>query len=163
MDVRKIHKSSIEIKSTEETLDPSVALSHYKMLLKRLVESFGCGSAESEEIVEEVWHQRIEEPFFLTNVKKMNLARDIVRCCVVRQGRRVFNQSGRSATDGEDISFLGLSASARLQKMPLTFKVVYLLVDIGGFNTNEIATILNITAVQVNERLGKAKRILGRT
>lgn len=121
----------------------------YKALLYSIAIHLGLDDKESEEITENIClagerdHARQKKSYTM----KLWLSKMLVHHCIFRISSRLFSEN-RNAIDH-------LNTSPVL-KIPISYRIVYILIHIAGFTEMEAAQILNCTRMQVSERLAKA-------
>jgi hypothetical protein len=76
----------------------------------------------------------------------------VVHDCISTISRRLFNLQNMGSYQ-QDIGF----TPPRLLKIPFSYRTVYILYHSAGFNNTEIGELLNISSIQVRERLIKAE------
>jgi len=127
----------------------------YKTLLYSIATNLGLNEKESKELAEYVCvvgernfaYQK--EGFTL----KTWLSKILVHNCIFTISSCLFSQNSSLQTTNNDLI-------APLSKVPISFGTVYILFHSIGFTESEIAQILNITPMQVKERLAKAMMII---
>jgi DNA-directed RNA polymerase specialized sigma24 family protein len=144
---------------------PNPAMQKYEKLMYKITASFGFSDSESDDLVSEVSfyahsHRSYPENRFLLRAR---LSKIMVHKCIFRISSRLFSQH---TSTGKEPGILGYypgcksSPGTNCQDIPLSFRVVYILNDVIGFNEVEIAEILNITSIRVKDRLNKARPLL---
>src|SRR5215218_45877 len=132
----------------------------HKPFLLMIAINLGLSEKESHELVEYVClagernYVYQEKNFPL----KLWLSKILVHNCVVKISSVMFSKSGSGfvSFQGSD-NYLG---SSSISKIPFSFRTVYILFYSVGFEESEVAYILNITPMQVRERLARALMII---
>jgi hypothetical protein len=132
----------------------------YDPMLLQIVHAFGFTAKEYAQLLEQQFLKNDSKNFQCYEQNRVEQAKRLVRQCVYKISSRIFNQS-ESATSfsGEGMPF-NSNLTAQLVKIPITFRTVYILFHIIGFNEKELAYILNISIVQVRERLARAAAMI---
>ncbi len=84
------------------------------------------------------------------------LTKLLVHKCIFKISSELFSQGNSSKTLGHYYGY-GDSHKLNQKHMPLSFRAVFILKNIVGFDENEIAEILNTTPLSVKQRLNKAR------
>lgn len=138
----------------------------YNTLLHKIAGSFGFSNAETEELVRATRAYACSHKTDQGSLPcRVWLAKVLVHQCVFRISSELFRQAGSAAekkyaglwNDDYLDSTIGVPY---LQKMPLSFRVVYILSRLIGFTATEIAAIVNAPLFTVKERYYKAQAFL---
>ena len=139
-------------------LNNNVSIEKYEPLLYQTAISFGFNDNELNDLVQQVCshgsrsytHQR---NFFSLRIWLTKL---LVHKCIFKISSELFSQGNSSKTLGHYYGY-GDSHKLNQKHMPLSFRAVFILKNIVGFDENEIAEILNTTPLSVKQRLNKAR------
>ena len=131
----------------------SFNLAQYGSMLYQIATAFGFGAKSSNEFVEQAYLKisRRSLPFYFPT--RIEMAKAVVHQCVYKISCGIFCEKPAPSFPGD------YQVSAHLSKMPLSFRTVYILFQVGC-SEEEIADILNINTIQVKERLRKATMII---
>ncbi len=148
-----IHQNKLVVPITIAALKNDLMINeqprNYKALLYSIAVNLGFNEKESWTLIENVC--LIGERNYARQKKsvtmKVWLSKMLVHHCIFRISSRLFSQS-RNETDH-------LNTSPFL-KIPISYRIVYILIHIAGFTEPEAAQILNCTRTQVSERFAKA-------
>jgi len=126
----------------------------YKTLLYKISVSLGLAQKESNELVEYVCVAGCKSYTYQNKnfTLKVWLSKILVRHCVFKINSMMFSQ--------KENSFQTSLIPFYLSKIPFSFRVVYILLQSFEFTETEAAQILNVTPMQVRERLLKAMAIV---
>jgi DNA-directed RNA polymerase specialized sigma24 family protein len=130
----------------------------YRTLLYTIATSFGLRDKEAVEMVNEVISSAVREHVERGEgwTLKLWLSKCLVHNCVFRISSRMFSQPANGPANTTD-NFLRPSA---LAKIPFSFRAVYILFTLIGFTEPEVGQLLNITPIQVRERMARAVAIM---
>jgi hypothetical protein len=132
----------------------------YKLLLHSIATSLGLGEKESQELVEYVCligkknYTYQKENYTL----KIWLSKILVHNCIFRISSSMFSQNANTANSFQTANHHFMASP--FSKIPISFGTAYVLFHSIGFNESEVAQILNISLMQVKERLAKAMIII---
>jgi len=119
----------------------------FEPLMRKIALSFGFCDATLHELVEDTCSSALRN--YKTQEMSFSLriwmSKRIVRKCVSKVSISIFQHMGSSS-----------------KEMPLSFRTVYLLNKLVGFDEYEMALILNTTKLIIRERLNKALTIINR-
>ena len=117
----------------------------YESLLYRIANSLGFYDREAMQLVEETYRRNAQfnEEVYQSGAR-IALTRTLVRQCIFRISSTIFSKP-TLVTPG---------------RVPLSFQTVYILFHMFGFDEREIAQILNVNALLVKERLGRAAQLI---
>jgi DNA-directed RNA polymerase specialized sigma24 family protein len=126
----------------------------YHTLLYTIATSFGLPDKEATELVGEVFSSAVKGHVECGKgwPLKLWLSKRLVHKCVFRISSRMFSQPANGPANATD-NFLRPSA---LAKIPFSFRAVYILFTLIGFTEPEVGQLLNITPIQVRERMARA-------
>ena len=153
--------ASVNLPVPKNTFErPKQKAENYKTFLLTIAINLGLSEKESHVLVEYVClagernYVYQEKNFPL----KLWLSKILVHNCVVKISSVMFSKSGSGfvSFQGSD-NYLG---SSSISKIPFSFRTVYILFYSVGFEESEVAYILNITPMQVRERLARALMII---
>jgi RNA polymerase sigma-70 factor (ECF subfamily) len=132
----------------------------YRIFLYSIAANLGLSEKESKELAEYVC--LIGERDFADQKEgitlKIMLAKILVHNCIFKISSSLFSQNANTADSFQTVDNYLIAPS--LSKVPISFRIVYILFHSTGFTESEVAQILNITPIQVRERLAKAKTII---
>lgn len=135
----------------------------YDSLLHQIAENFGFRGNEAAELVKQACRQiRNDNSMQSLTGTKMQLSKAMVHLCVFKLSCKMFSQKEQVIHRFADVISANPHLETMLLKMPLSYRVVYILFQVIGFTKKEIAEMLNSNLVQVTERLEKAMRIIAR-
>jgi DNA-directed RNA polymerase specialized sigma24 family protein len=131
----------------------------YKVLLHSIAINLGLNEKESEDLAEHVCliggkHFPYQKENFTLRIW---LSKILVHDCIFKISSSLFSQNVNAANFFQTNSYLNSPAEF---KIPISFRTVYILVNSIGFTEPEVAQMLNITPMQVRERLAKAMAII---
>lgn len=126
----------------------------YKPLLYNMSVSLGLAQKESHDLVEYVCSVGCKNYNYQNKnfTLKIWLSKILVRNCVFKISSVMFSQNENNLQTPL-IPFY-------MSKIPFSFRVVYILFQSFQFAETEVAQVLNITQMQVRERLSKAMVII---
>ncbi|HKG69900.1 MAG TPA: hypothetical protein VKA92_13595 [Segetibacter sp.] len=138
----------------------ATSLYNYKDLLLKIAMSLGLSAKQSADTINALYSELDREGFdkiSKTYSIKVYLSKRLVSKCIFRISNELF-----SRTDYTDVTILndGYTSvnltSIKLKKVPLSYRVTFVLNALAEFSKEEIAEVLNISAVKVKERIKKA-------
>ncbi|MGN6164898.1 MAG: hypothetical protein ACTHOF_10195 [Flavisolibacter sp.] len=126
----------------------------YKPLLYKISVSLGLAQKESSELVAYVCQAECKNYAYQNKnfTPKVWLSKALVRHCVLKINSVMFSQKENSSQTSL-IPFY-------MSKIPFSFRLAYILLQSFEFTETEVAQILNLTPMQVRERLSKAMAIV---
>ncbi|TKK66692.1 hypothetical protein FC093_16795 [Ilyomonas limi] len=125
--------------------ETAAGIKEYEPLLYKIASSFGFIDNETMDLVQQVcscFNVYCTNPQNGTSLK-IRLSKFMVHQCIFKISSQLFSQN----VDAEKLS---------ATDMPLSFRSVFILHHIIGFDEYEIAEILNTNLLQVKHRLSKA-------
>ena len=143
-----------------ETIEGAVGIEEYKPFLHKIAASFGFDEMQSRELAEQVLVQANRSYSIPSQHDRLKvwLSKSIVHKCIFKISSSIFSQT--PAATNSCFSKDNFLHTAKAPEIPLSFQTVYSLVRLIGLNEMEVAEILNITPLQVRERLGKAQKMI---
>lgn len=126
----------------------------YEPMLYQIAKAFGFGAKESAEFVELASLKISKRGSSFQRSDRIEMAKAVVHQCVYNISCVIFGQKELS-TSFRGAGTLNYHLSAQLSTMPLSLRAVYILFHVGC-SEEEIGYILNISTVQVKERVRKA-------
>ena len=131
----------------------SFNLAQYESMLYQIATAFGFGAKSCNEFVERAYLKISRRSSTFRWPTRIEMAKAVIHQCVYKISCSIFSQQSPATSFPGDYQ-----VSAHLSKMPLSFRTVYILFQVGC-SEDEIAYILNINTIQVKERLRKATMI----
>ena len=132
----------------------------HKSFLQTIALNLGLGEKESQELVAYVC--LIGEKNYASQKKnlplKLWLSKILVHNCVTKISSIMFSKTGSGFNSFQALDNYLLSFP--ISKIPFSFRAVYILSHSIGFTEAEVAYILNISPMQVKERLARAMMII---
>jgi DNA-directed RNA polymerase specialized sigma24 family protein len=132
----------------------------YKTLLQAIATDLGLSEKDSMGLAEYVC--LIGERKFADQKEifllKTWLAKILVHNCIFKISSSMFSQNANAANSFQAAN--NHLIASPLSKIPISFRTVYILFHSAGFAEPEVAQILNITTMQVRERLAKGMAII---
>lgn len=132
----------------------------YKALLYSIATNLGTSEKEATELAEYVC--LIGKRGFAEQKKNFTmriwLSKILVHHCIFKICSSMFSQHGHTANSFQTVN--NYLRPLRVYKIPISFRTVYILFHSIGFAESEVGQILNITPIQVRERLAKATAII---
>jgi DNA-directed RNA polymerase specialized sigma24 family protein len=137
----------------------------YTPLLCQIARSFGFEGSDTQQLIGQVHTYACTHAAAECYPLRIWLAKIMVHLCTYRIGSRLFSQCGCTAEDAkegspDDYTRYANTGEQRLRDMPLSFRAVYVLREVIGFTTSEIALILNTTPPKVSQRYTNALSFL---
>ena len=132
----------------------SFNVKQYESMLHQIATAFGFGAKSYKEFVEQAYLTISRRSSTFRWPTRIEMAKAVVHQCVYKISCGIFYEKSPATSFPGDYQ-----VSAHLSKMPLSFRTVYILFQVGC-NEEEIAYILNINTIQVKERLRKATMII---
>ena len=134
-------------------------IKQYEFMLYQIATAFGFGARSSNEFVQQAYLTISRRSSTFHWPARIEMAKAVVHQCVYKISCGIFSQKSPATSFPGDAVQLNYRVSAHLSKMPLSFRTVYILFQVGCAE-EEIAYILNINTIQVKERLRKATMII---
>ena len=137
----------------------SFNVKQYEPMLYQIANAFGFGARESTEFVEQAYLKINRKSSSFHRATRIEVAKQVMHQCVYKISCGIFSQKTPATSFPGDAVRLNYNVSAQLSKMPLSFRTVYILFQVGC-SEEEIAYMLNINTIQVKERLRRAAMII---
>jgi hypothetical protein len=134
-------------------------VNQYESMLYQIATAFGFGAKSYNEFVEQAYLTISRRSSTFRWPTRIEMAKAVVHQCVYKISCGIFSQKSQATSFPGTAVQLNYQVSAHLSKMPLSFRTVYILFQVGC-SEEEIAYILNINTIQVKERLRKATMII---
>jgi DNA-directed RNA polymerase specialized sigma24 family protein len=140
----------------DEKITEGEDFNHYRPLLYTISVRLGLSEKDAFSIVEEICvpGKKSFEDQKEGLSTRLWLSRLTVRRCIFIISSRLFRQIGNGRETAMDLGYIPVSTA--LQKLPLSYRTIFTLIHCIGFTEKETAQLLNITPIQVKERLAKA-------
>jgi hypothetical protein len=122
-------------------------------LLTRIGLGFGLFGEELDSLVKEVSLYALYHYHETDLSLRMWCSKLMIQKCVFKISREWLQENFHS----------GNTTVNKRKEIPLSYKTIYLLKNIIGFNESEISLLVNIDMIQVNERLAKVNRLIEAT
>lgn len=164
-----------------ETMLFEVLIRRYNSLLYKIARSYGCNHQDAEDLMQETHFAAFrylksfrKQASYKTWLTKIHLNHcyhkrndkhevEIERENEISNQDDVLNEISAGKCDAEKKVInkeLGKVLETSLEQIPLTYRTVFLLREVEGFNVAETAELLKITPVNVKVRLNRAKAML---
>jgi RNA polymerase sigma-70 factor (ECF subfamily) len=144
-----------------------VLIRRYNSVLYKIARCYGFNHQDAEDIMQETHVSAF------TNLKNFQhkasyktwVSKILIHKCVYKLSYGYFkNEQPGSNNMATETIVLNKELSKVLEKslaeIPLTYRTVFILREVEGFNTNETAELMNSTPVNVKVRLNRAKALL---
>src|SRR5215203_2685533 len=147
--VNAVSSSPGTVPAHKKETPPSPPGDGYALLLQQIGERFGFSERQAGDLVQQTYAHSHNRDTVHRFSRRVGLAKILVHKCIFTISTELFLQPGPASQKDRPASLdYSCRHAAALQRMPLSFRAVYILNHVTGFTERETAEILNTSVLE---------------